>query len=68
MARLTSIGAAVLLLLSAGPAPATAQEAGGTDTGAVAILPFANISGTATDDWFGAGSPSRSRRRCRAPA
>ena len=55
MARLTSIGAAVLLLLSAGPAPATAQEAGGTDNGAVAILPFANISGTATDDWFGAG-------------
>ncbi|MCY4661391.1 MAG: DUF5916 domain-containing protein [Acidobacteria bacterium] len=55
MTRLTSIGAAVLLLLSAGPAPATAQEAGGTDNGAVAILPFANISGTATDDWFGAG-------------
>ena len=55
MARLTSIGAAVLLLLSAGAAPATAQEAGGTDNGAVAILPFANISGTATDDWFGAG-------------
>ena len=26
-----------------------------TDSGAVAILPFANISGIATDDWFGAG-------------
>ena len=55
MARFASIGAA-LLILSAGPVPpAAAQEAGGEDRGAVAILPFANISGLATDDWFGAG-------------
>ena len=56
MVRLTSIGAATLLLLSAGSAPlGAAQEAGAADDGAVAILPFANISGIATDDWFGAG-------------
>ena len=57
MVRLTSIGAATVLLLSASSAllAAAAQEAGAADTGAVAILPFANISGIATDDWFGAG-------------
>ncbi len=58
MARLESIGRAVLILFLAGSAPsaAAAQEAGAADdNGAVAILPFANISGIATDDWFGAG-------------
>ena len=59
MVRRTSIGAATLLLLllsaSAAPLAAAEQEAGAADTGTVAILPFANISGIATDDWFGAG-------------
>ena len=56
MARLVSTAAAALLLLSAGSAPhAAAQGAGGADNEAVAIIPFANISGTADDAWFGAG-------------
>ena len=57
MVRLRSIGAATLLLLSTSSVPlaAAGQEAGATDGDAVAIRPFANISGIATDDWFGAG-------------
>ena len=57
MVRLRSIGAATLLLLSAssGPLAAAGQEAGAAGGDAVAIRPFANISGIATDDWFGAG-------------
>ncbi len=56
-ARLAGIGAAALLLIAAcsAPRPAAAQGAGPTDSGAVAILPFANISGAPADDWFGAG-------------
>ena len=55
MVRLTSIGAAVLLLSASSATLGAAQEAGAADNSAVAILPFANISGIATDDWFGAG-------------
>ena len=57
MARIAAACGATLVLLLAVSAPpaAAAQEAGGADTGAVAILPFANISGIAADDWFGAG-------------
>ena len=57
MARLERIGRAALILLLAGsvPSAAAAQEASGAADGTVAILPFANISGIATDDWFGAG-------------
>ena len=54
MGRLTSIGAATLLLLSASSTPLAAAQEDGED-GAVAIRPFANISGIATDEWFGAG-------------
>ena len=55
-ARLVSTAAMALLLLWAGSTPpAAAQEAGAGDNGAVAIVPFANISGTESDAWFGAG-------------
>ena len=39
------------------PAPGAANETSGAslDPGAVAVLPFANISGDPSDDWIGAG-------------
>ncbi len=57
MARLAGIGTAALLLIAtcSAPRPAAAQGAAAAGNGTVAILPFANISGAATDDWFGAG-------------
>ena len=60
MGRLTRVEGAALILVfilcrAGSPPAAAAQEAGGTDDGVVAILPFGNISGSAADDWFGAG-------------
>ena len=57
MARLATTAATALLLHLAVSVPhaAAAQEAGTGGYGAVAIIPFANISGTEGDAWFGAG-------------
>ena len=57
MGRLAGVCRAtpILLLAVSMPLAASAQGVGRADSGAVAILPFANISGTPTDDWFGAG-------------